>query len=78
MYLRAAHPPRDRCEDFCPLLPTHGTIGFDKDDAGRQFVANFRKVAAEMGFRHEHMQAYHPLGCYKDWNDALLNKNQQN
>ena len=38
-------------------------LGFDKDDAGRQFVANFRKV-----------QAYHPLGCYKDWNDALLNK----
>ena len=49
-------------------------LGFDKDDAGRQFVANFRKVAAEMGFRHEHVQAYHPLGCYKDWNDALLNK----
>lgn len=23
-------------------------LGFDKDDAGRQFVANFRKVAAEM------------------------------
>ena len=46
-------------------------LGFDKDDAGRQFVANFRKVAAEMGFRHEHVQAYHPLGCYKDWNDAL-------
>ena len=49
-------------------------LGFDKDDAGRQFVANFRKVAAEMGFRHENVQAYHPLGCYKDWNDALLNK----
>ena len=49
-------------------------LGFDKDDAGRQFVANFSKVAAEMGFRHEHVQAYHPLGCYKDWNDALLNK----
>ena len=32
-------------------------LGFDKDDAGRQFVANFRKVAAEMGFRHEHVQA---------------------
>ena len=49
-------------------------LGFDKDDAGRQFVANLRKVATEMGFRHEHVQAYHPLGCYKDWNDALLNK----
>ena len=49
-------------------------LGFDKDDAGRQFVANFRKVAAEMGFRHEHVHAYHPLGCYKDWNDALLGK----
>ena len=49
-------------------------LGFDKDDAGRQFVASFRKVAAEMGFRPENVQAYHPLGCYKDWNDALLNK----
>ena len=49
-------------------------LGFDKDDAGRQFVASFRKVAAEMGFRPENVQAYHPLSCYKDWNDALLNK----
>lgn len=49
-------------------------LGFDKDDAGRQFVANFRKTATDMGFRRENVQAYHPLGCYKDWNDALLNR----
>ena len=28
----------------------------------------------EMGFRQENVQSYHPLGIYKDWNDALLNK----
>lgn len=49
-------------------------LGFDKDEAGRQFVANFRKVAADMGFRRENVQANHPLGQYKDWNDALLGK----
>lgn len=49
-------------------------LGFDKDDAGRQFVANFRKIAADMGFHPENVQAYHPLGCYKDWNNALLNR----
>ena len=27
-----------------------------------------------MGFRQENVQSYHPLGIYKDWNDALLNK----
>lgn len=49
-------------------------LGFDKDDAGRQFVVNFKKVAEVMGFRDENVRSYHPLGCYKDWNDALLNK----
>ena len=27
-----------------------------------------------MGFRSENVQTHHPLGCYKDWNDALLNR----
>lgn len=49
-------------------------LGFDKDDAGRQFVSRFKQIAAEMGFRKENVQAYHPSGCYKDWNDALLNR----
>ena len=83
MYLRAVLLLKGRCEDYCPSRPTQGTIwgltrmtpdGSLWQTSGRKFVANFRKVAAEMGFRHEHVQAYHPLGCYKDWNDALLNK----
>ena len=49
-------------------------LGFDKDEAGRQFVDNFKAIAKEMGFRQENVQAYHPSGIYKDWNDALLNK----
>jgi hypothetical protein len=49
-------------------------LGFDKDTAGRQFADNFKAIAKEMGFRQENVQSYHPLGIYKDWNDALLNK----
>lgn len=49
-------------------------LGFDKDTAGKQFVSRFKEIAAGMGFRPECVQAYHPLGCYKDWNDALLNR----
>ncbi len=49
-------------------------LGFDKDEAGRQFVENFKAIAKELGFRQENVQAYHPSGIYKDWNDALLNK----
>ena len=49
-------------------------LGFDKDTAGRQFTDNFKAIAKEMGFRQENVQSYHPLGIYKDWNDALLNK----
>ena len=49
-------------------------LGFDKDTAGRQFADNFKAIAKEMGFHQENVQSYHPLGIYKDWNDALLNK----
>ena len=49
-------------------------LGFDKDTAGQQFADNFKAIAKEMGFRQENVQSYHPLGIYKDWNDALLNK----
>lgn len=49
-------------------------LGFDKDTAGQQFVDNFRRIAADMGFRRENVQSFHPSGCYKDWNDALLGK----
>ena len=49
-------------------------LGFDKDEAGRQFVSRFRQVAAEVGIPRENVQAYHPLGPYKDWNEALLAK----
>lgn len=49
-------------------------LGFDKDDAGRQFVSNFRKIAAEMGFHHYNIQSNQPHGFHKDWNDALLGK----
>ena len=30
-----------------------------------------------MGFADFTVQAYHPLGQYKDWNDALLGKRNQ-
>ena len=30
-----------------------------------------------MGFADFMVQAYHPLGQYKDWNDALLGKKDQ-
>lgn len=49
-------------------------LGFDKDEAGRGFVKNFKTIAKEMGFADCMVQAYHPLGQYKDWNDALLGK----
>ena len=49
-------------------------LGFDKDAAGKQFISHFKEIASRMGFRSENVQAYHPLGCYKDWNDALLNR----
>lgn len=49
-------------------------LGFDKDVAGRLFVKNFKFIASKMGFRTENVQSYHPPGCYKDWNDALLGK----
>ena len=49
-------------------------LGFDKDVAGRLFAKNFKFIASKMGFRAENVQSYHPPGCYKDWNDALLGK----
>ena len=49
-------------------------MGFDKDDAGRGFVKNFKAIAKDMGFADFMVQANHPLGQYKDWNDALLGK----
>ena len=52
-------------------------LGFDKDEAGRGFVKNFKTIAKEMGFADCMVQAYHPLGQYKDWNDALLGKKDQ-
>lgn len=52
-------------------------LGFDKDEAGRGFVKNFKAIAKEMGFTDCMVQAYHPLGLYKDWNDALLGKRDQ-
>ncbi len=49
-------------------------VGFDKDAAGKQFLANFRSIAEDMGIGKERVQANQPLGYYKDWNDALLGK----
>ncbi len=49
-------------------------VGFDKDLAGKQFLANFRGIADQMGFPKDHVIANQPLGYYKDWNDALLGK----
>ena len=48
-------------------------LGFDKDEAGRKFVERFKEIAAEIGFKNQ-ISANHPLGCFKDWNDALLGK----
>ena len=42
-------------------------LGFDKDEAGRGFVKNFKTIAKEMGFTDFTVQAFHPLGQYKDW-----------
>ena len=52
-------------------------LGFDKDEAGRGFVKNFKAIAKKMGFADFTVQAYHPLGQYKDWNDALLGRKDQ-
>ena len=52
-------------------------LGFDKDEAGRGFVKNFKAIAKEMGFPEFTVQSCHPLGQYKDWNDALLGKKDQ-
>ena len=52
-------------------------LGYDKDEAGRGFVKNFKAIAKEMGFADFTVQAFHPLGQYKDWNDALLGKRDQ-
>ena len=52
-------------------------LGFDKDEAGRGFVKNFKAIAKEMGFADFTVQAFHPLGQHKDWNDALLGKRDQ-
>lgn len=49
-------------------------LGFDKDVAGKQFVANFRSIAEDMGVEKERVRLHQPLGYYKDWNDALLGK----
>ena len=51
-------------------------LGFDKDEAGRKFVERFKEVATEIGFKNQ-ISANHPLGCFKDWNDALLGKESQ-
>ena len=51
-------------------------LGFDKDEAGRKFVQRFKEIAAEIGFKNQ-ISANHPLGCFKDWNDALLGKESQ-
>ncbi len=49
-------------------------IGFDKDLAGKQFLANFRSIAEQMGLHKDQVMSNQPLGYYKDWNDALLGK----
>ena len=49
-------------------------LGFDKDVAGKQFVANFKSIADDMGVEKERVRLHQPLGYYKDWNDALLGK----
>lgn len=49
-------------------------LGFDKDVAGKQFIANFRSIAEDMGIEKERVRLHQPLGYYKDWNDALLGK----
>ncbi len=49
-------------------------VGFDKDLAGKQFFANFRKIADNMGVRKDHVIPNYPFGYYKDWNDVLLGK----
>lgn len=49
-------------------------LGFDKDVAGKQFIANFRSIAEDMGVEKERVRLHQPLGYYKDWNDALLGK----
>ena len=48
-------------------------FGFDKDDAGRQLLQTSGRWQ-QRWLPSRACASYHPLGCYKDWNDALLNK----
>ncbi|MCR3600517.1 toprim domain-containing protein, partial [Salmonella enterica subsp. enterica serovar Mbandaka] len=68
-------PTENQIRGMLALTPdARHYLGFDKDVAGRLFAKNFKFIASKMGFRAENVQSYHPLGCYKDWNDALLNR----
>ncbi len=68
-------PTENQIRGMLALTPdARHYLGFDKDVAGRLFAKNFKFIASKMGFRAENVQSYHPPGCYKDWNDALLGK----
>ena len=47
---------------------------FDNDRAGREFDARFRQIAGQMNINPDHIRTFPILPCYKDWNDALLEK----
>ena len=68
-------PTENQIRGMLALTPNaRHYLGFDKDVAGKLFVKNFKFIASKMGLRPENVQSYHPPGCYKDWNDALLGK----
>lgn len=53
------------------------SLCFDADLAGRQFVINFVKTATDMGVSDDRIERRFPEGDYKDWNEALLSRNQE-
>ena len=53
---------------------TRHYLCFDNDRAGREFDARFRQIAGQMNINPDNIRTFPILPCYKDWNDALLEK----
>ena len=53
---------------------THHYLCFDNDRAGREFDEHFRQIAGQMNINPDNIRTFPILPCYKDWNDALLEK----
>ncbi len=69
------HPTTAQIRSLLRATPnaTH-FLSFDNDEAGEQFVALFRQTAKDMGLPADRILVATPRGFFKDWNDALLGK----